>query len=36
MTAIQPGDTWHFTTWFRDINPGATSNFTNGIRLYFH
>lgn len=36
MTAIQPGDTWHFTTWFRDVNPGATSNFTNGISIYFH
>lgn len=36
MAAIQPGDTWHFTTWFRDVNPGATSNFTNGITLYFH
>ncbi|MDA1264192.1 MAG: hypothetical protein O2816_03835 [Planctomycetota bacterium] len=32
---IQPGDTWHFQLWFRDKNPGPTSNFTDGITLQF-
>ena len=30
---IAPGETWHFSTWFRDI--GQTSNFTNGLSLTF-
>lgn len=27
------GETWSFQAWFRDANPGATSNFTDGVRL---
>jgi hypothetical protein len=30
-----PGDTWHFQAWFRDQNPGATSNFTDGLKVTF-
>lgn len=34
-TAVQVGETWSFQCWFRDANPGPTSNFTNGLRLTF-
>ena len=27
------GDTWHFQAWFRDANPSATSNFTDGASV---
>ena len=30
---IAPGETWNFTTWFRDI--GSTSNFTDGVSITF-
>ncbi len=33
--AIQPGETWNFQAWFRDKNPGNTSNFTDGISILF-
>jgi len=33
--AIQPGETWHFQGWFRDWNPGPTSNFTDGVMILF-
>ena len=33
--AIQPGETWNFTCWFRDLNPGSTSNFTDGVSVTF-
>jgi len=33
--AVLPGDTWNFTAWFRDVNPGPTSNFTDGIEIQF-
>ena len=33
--AIQPGETWHFQAWYRDLNPGATSNFTDGLTILF-
>lgn len=29
-TAVQPGETWNFQLWYRDQNPGSTSNFTDG------
>jgi V8-like Glu-specific endopeptidase len=32
---IVAGETWNFTCWFRDQNPGATSNFTNGVSIQF-
>ncbi|MEM8713801.1 MAG: hypothetical protein AAGG01_22900, partial [Planctomycetota bacterium] len=33
--AIQPGETWHFQLWFRDANPGVTSNFTDRVGVTF-
>lgn len=33
--AIQPGETWNFTCWYRDANPTPTSNFTNGLSVVF-
>ena len=33
--AIQPGETWNFQAWFRDDNPGSTSNFTDGVSITF-
>ncbi len=35
MVAAQPGETYNFQAWFRDLNPGATSNFTDGITITF-
>ncbi len=33
---VQPGDTWHFTTWFRDTAAGQpTSNFSDGLTIIF-
>ncbi len=34
---ILPGETWNFTTWFRDSAGGApTSNFSDGLELQFN
>lgn len=33
--AVQPGDTWNFTAWFRDQNPSTTSNFSDGLAVTF-
>jgi len=33
--AIQPGETWNFQAWFKDQNPGATSNFTDAVSVTF-
>lgn len=33
--SIQPGSTWHFQLWYRDLNPGPTVNFSNGITSEF-
>lgn len=33
--AVQPGETWFFQAWYRDENPGATSNFTDGTAVEF-
>ena len=35
VTAIQPGETWNFQYWYRDLNPTATSNFSDGIAILF-
>ena len=32
---FQPGETWNFQLWFRDVNPGVTSNTTNGVTVMF-
>lgn len=36
VVAIQPGETWHFQLWYRDANPTPTSNFTDGIAIFFN
>ena len=36
VTVVQPGETWHFQLWYRDLAPtGATSNFSNAVTLVF-
>ena len=34
-TAVLPGETWTFQCWFRDSNPGGTSNLTSAIQITF-
>ncbi|MEZ6005336.1 MAG: hypothetical protein R3F33_14265 [Planctomycetota bacterium] len=34
-TQILAGQTWNFQCWYRDQNPGNTSNFTNAIAISF-
>lgn len=36
VTAVQPGETWNFQCWYRDNNPGPTSNFTDAVSVVFH
>lgn len=33
--SVMTGDVWHFQTWFRDVNPTPTSNFTDGLSIQF-
>ncbi|MDA1265869.1 MAG: lamin tail domain-containing protein [Planctomycetota bacterium] len=33
--SVMAGETWNFSTWYRDNNPGPTSNFTNGVSVTF-
>lgn len=33
--AIQAGETWNFQVWYRDINPGQTSNFSLPVSIDF-
>ena len=33
--SLAPGETWNFQLWFRDVNPGLTSNTTDGISVMF-
>jgi hypothetical protein len=37
LVAIQPGETWNFTAWHRDMGSGgsATSNFTDAVEVTF-
>jgi len=30
------GQTWYFQCWYRDNNPGSTSNFTDGLAISFY
>ncbi|MCB9906504.1 MAG: hypothetical protein H6830_02210 [Planctomycetes bacterium] len=32
---VVSGETWFFQCWFRDLNPGQTSNFTDGLQVSF-
>ena len=34
-TAIVSGQSWNFQAWFRDNNPGPTSNFTDAVSVTF-
>ena len=34
--AVAAGDTWNFQAWYRDANPGATSNFSDAVAVTFH
>jgi hypothetical protein len=29
------GETWNFELWYRDNNPGPTSNFSDGLTITF-
>ncbi|MEM6570165.1 MAG: kelch repeat-containing protein [Planctomycetota bacterium] len=33
--AVLPGETWNFQAWYRDANPGSTTNFTSAVRVTF-
>jgi hypothetical protein len=33
--AVQPGESWSFQAWYRDANPGPTSNFTDAVTVQF-
>lgn len=35
LGAVQAGESWFFQAWFRDHNPTATSNFTDGVEIQF-
>ena len=32
---VLAGETWNFQAWYRDKNPGNTSNFTDGVSILF-
>ena len=32
-TAAQAGETWNFQCWYRDANPGPTSNLTDALSV---
>ena len=32
---IGQGSTWHFQLWYRDLNPGTTSNTSSAVRVMF-
>ncbi|MCP3917362.1 MAG: hypothetical protein GY711_17585 [bacterium] len=34
-TVVQSGDTWNWQYWFRDVNPGRTSNTSDGVEVTF-
>ncbi|MCP3919935.1 MAG: hypothetical protein GY711_30770 [bacterium] len=33
--AVQVGETWNFQCWYRDNDPGPTSNFTDAVTMTF-
>ena len=35
-SSVMAGESWKFQAWFRDNNPGPTSNFTDGIEIDFN
>ena len=34
--SVMAGETWNFQAWFRDNNPGKTSNFTDAVSVLFN
>jgi len=36
LVVVLPGQSWNFQCWYRDANPGPTSNFTNAHRVRFN
>ena len=34
-TVFQPGDTWNFQLWYRDVNPQRTSNLSSATAVTF-
>jgi hypothetical protein len=34
-TVVVAGDSFSFQCWYRDVNPGATSNFTDAVEVQF-
>jgi len=35
FVSVQSGETWNFQAWYRDANPGPTSNFTDAVSVTF-
>ena len=35
FSAITAGQTWNFQAWYRDLNPGPVSNFTDAVSVTF-
>ena len=35
LSAVMAGEDFNFQAWFRDHNPGQTSNFTDGVEIGF-
>lgn len=35
FVAVQSGESWNFQAWFRDRNPGPTSNLTDAVSVTF-
>ena len=35
LVSVLPGETWNFQCWYRDANPGSTSNFSSAYRILF-
>ena len=33
LVSVQAGETWNFQAWYRDANPGPTSNFTDAVSV---
>jgi hypothetical protein len=33
LVSVLPGETWNFQAWYRDGNPGPTSNFTDAVSV---
>ena len=36
FVSVLAGQTWNFQAWYRDNNPGPTSNFTDGVSVTFN